>query len=70
MDDAFHWWCAEYSGLDFFLTLDKRFRNAAFTKRKQIGSSVAIVYPRELCEEMGLPPTDIDRLAASINPFA
>ena len=70
VDDAFHLWSAEYNVLDAFLTLDERFRRAVFTKRKQIRSSVVVVNPRESCEKIGLPPLDINQLAATTNPFA
>jgi hypothetical protein len=70
VDDAYHLWSAEDASLDAFLTLDERFRKVVFTKRKQIRSSVAVIHPRESCEEIGLPPIDINQLAATTNPFA
>ena len=70
VDDAFHLWSAEHAGLDAFLTLDARFKKVVFNKRKQILSAVAVVHPKELCEENRLTPIDIDQLAATINPFA
>ncbi|HEY3742990.1 MAG TPA: hypothetical protein VGL53_24255 [Bryobacteraceae bacterium] len=69
IDDAFHLWSAEEESLDVFLTLDGRFKRVVFTQTKHINSSVAVLHPMELCEEMGLAPLDIDQLAAGINPF-
>lgn len=38
--DVFHFWTAEESSLDAFLTMDYRFRNVVYTHRKQIDSAV------------------------------
>jgi hypothetical protein len=67
--DAFHLWTAEEAALDAFLTLDKRFWNVCKAQGRQIGSSVSVMTPKELCDRLGLEPTDIEKLAAAINPF-
>jgi hypothetical protein len=68
--DAFHLWTAETAGLDAFVTMDKKFLNNVRHRSKQIGSSVSVMTPKRLCDEIGLPASDIERLAAEINPFA
>ena len=70
IDDAYHLWTAEEARLDAFLTMDKRFYGVMKQKRKLVGSPVAVVTPKDLCERLGLPPLDIDQLAAETNPFA
>jgi hypothetical protein len=70
IDDAFHLWTAEEASLDVFLTIDKRFRNVVHNQRHNIKSVVSVMTPKELCEGLGLHPTDIEQLAAEINPFS
>jgi hypothetical protein len=70
IDDAYHLWTAEEASLDVFLTIDKRFLNAVKNEKDKIKSSVLAMAPKELCETLGLPPTDIEKLAAQINPFS
>jgi hypothetical protein len=70
IDDAFHLWTAEEASLDVFLTLDKRFRNVVHGQMQNVRSSVLVSTPKELSERLGLKPTDIERLAAEINPFS
>lgn len=69
IDDAFHFWTAEAALLDAFLTLDRRFWRVVNQKKKIINSSVLVLTPKELCERLDAHPTDIEKLAASINPF-
>jgi hypothetical protein len=67
--DAFHLWTAEASHLDVFLTMDKKFVNNVRNRKKAIDSTVSVMVPKEICERIGLPPSDIERLASQINPF-
>jgi hypothetical protein len=67
IDDAFHLWSAEEASLDVFLTLDKRFRNVVYNKRKIIGSPVLVMTPKELCEHLGLEPSNIENPALNPN---
>ena len=67
--DVYHLWTAEVASLDVFLTVDKRFRNAVDSQKARINSPVWTMTPRELCEYLGLQPTDIEKLAAGINPL-
>jgi hypothetical protein len=62
-------WIAEEASLDAFLTLDNKFVNNVQNRRKQINSAVLVTAPKELCEQIGLPPLDIEAFAAEINPF-
>ena len=64
IDDAFHLWTAESSRLDAFTTLDQRFIRQANSCAKKINTSVAVLSPKQLCERLNSPPTDIDELAA------
>lgn len=68
--DAFHLWTAEEAHLDVFLTMDKKFLNNVRNHLKAIGFTVSVMAPKELCEQIALLPSDIDKLAAEINPFA
>jgi hypothetical protein len=68
--DAFHLWTAEEAHLDVFLTMDKKFLNNVRNRLKAIGFAVSVMAPKELCDQIALLPSDIDRLAAEINPFA
>jgi hypothetical protein len=65
--DAFHVWTAEQASLDVFLTTDKRFLNNVQNRLKAIGLMVPVMTPRQLCEKIGLLPSDIEQLAAEIN---
>lgn len=69
IDDAFHLWTAEEAALDAFLTMDQRFWRVVNQKKKIINSPVLVVTPKELCEHLHAQPTDIEKLAAGINPF-
>ncbi len=69
IDDAFHLWTAEEASLDAFLTLDKKFRNNCESRKKDLQCHTAVMFPKEICEQMGLGPVDIEQLAATINPF-
>ncbi len=69
MDDAFRFWTAEYSKLDVLLTCDKRFWNAFNSAASKLKSEVKVVVPKQLCEQLGEGPTDIDALAAKYPPF-
>jgi hypothetical protein len=68
--DAFHLWTAEEACLDVFLTMDRKFLNNVHGRLKAINSTVAVIAPKQLCERIGLPPSDIEGLAAEVNPFA
>lgn len=68
--DAFHLWTAEEAHLDVFLTMDKKFLNNVRNRLTAIDSTVSVITPKELCEQIGLLPSDIDKLAAGINPCA
>jgi len=68
--DAFHLWTAEAASLDVFLTMDKKFLNNVHKRLEAIASTVPVTAPKQLCERIGLPPSDIEKLAAEINPFA
>jgi hypothetical protein len=68
--DAFHLWTAEEAALDVFLTLDRKFANNVHNRRKTIGSTVAVMFPKDVCERIPLPPSDVEQLAAEINPFS
>jgi hypothetical protein len=70
IDDAFHLWTAEEASLDVFLTLDKNFLNNLQNRSKRINSTVLVTAPKDLCEKIGLPPLDIEAIAAEINPFS
>lgn len=69
IDDAFHLWTAEHSKLDMLLTCDKRFWNAFNNAASKLKSEVKVVTPKQLCEQLGEGPTDIDALAAKYPPF-
>src|SRR3990172_1635709 len=69
IDGAFHLWTAEEAALDAFLTMDQRFWRVVNQRKKIINSPVLVVTPKELCEHLGAKPTDIEKLAAGINPF-
>ena len=50
--DAFHFWCAEFNGCDYFLTLD--FKLIAYTNsQKAFKSAVRLVSPSELLAAIG-----------------
>jgi hypothetical protein len=68
--DAFHLWTAEEACLDVFLTMDRKFLNNVHSRLKAIDSTVAVMAPKRVCERIGLPSSDIEGLAAEINPFA
>lgn len=70
LGDAFHLWTAEEAVLDVFLTIDKRFWNLAHNQRHNIKSTGLVMTPKQLCEGLGLMPTDIEEMAAKINPFS
>ena len=67
--DVYHLWTAEVASLDVFLTVDRRFRNAVDSQKARINSPVLTMTPKELCDNLGLAPTDIEKLAAEINPL-
>jgi hypothetical protein len=67
--DAYHLWTAEVTSLDGFLTLDKRFWNVCNRQRAKINSPARAITPKEVCQELGLEPTDLEKLAAERNPF-
>jgi hypothetical protein len=68
--DAFHLWTAEEAHLDAFLTMDKKFLNNVHTRSAAVNSTVSVLTPKEVCEQLGIPPSDIEQLATEINPFA
>ena len=68
--DAFHLWTAEEAHLDVFLTMDQKFLNNVHNRSAAIGSTVSVMTPKEVCKQIGLPPSDIEQLAAEIKPFA
>jgi len=68
--DVFHLWTAEEASLDVFLTMDYRFRNVVNQKNKIVKSRTAVMTPKELCEHLRLESSDIEKLAADINPFS
>jgi hypothetical protein len=68
--DAFHLWTAETASLDVFLTMDKKFLNNVYNRRKTINSTVSVLAPKDLCDQVGIPPADIEQLADGINPFS
>jgi len=68
--DVFHLWTAEEACLDVFLTMDRKFLNNVHSRLKAIDSTVAVMAPKRLGERIGLPSSDIEGLAAEINPFA
>jgi hypothetical protein len=68
IDDAFHLWTAEEAHLDVLLTMDQRFWRAATQRKEAIASPVEVVTPKELGERLGVEPTDIEKMAAEINP--
>ena len=68
--DAFHLWTAEEAHLDVFLTMDRKFINNVHNRLAAVGSTVSVLPPKEICDQIGLPPSDIEQLAAGINPFA
>jgi hypothetical protein len=68
--DAFHLWTAEEASLDVFLTMDKKFRNNVYNQRNEVKSSVSVIAPKEVCEQLGLASSSIEKLAAEINPFS
>jgi hypothetical protein len=68
--DAFHLWTAEEAHLDVFLTMDKKFIHNVHNRLSAVGSTVSVLPPKEICDQIGLPPSDIEQLAAGINPFA
>ncbi|MCQ2046826.1 Uncharacterised protein [Stutzerimonas stutzeri] len=51
--DAFHYWTAETNNFDYFLTMDRKFRNA-MTDSKKVVSHCRIVLPSELLEKLGI----------------
>lgn len=69
IDDAFHLWTAEEAALDTYLTMDQRFWRVVNQKKKIVDSVVLVMTPKELCEHLNVQPTDIEKLAAAINPF-
>lgn len=68
--DAFHLWTAEEAHLNAFLTMDKKFLNNVDKHLERIASSVSAMAPKQMCEQIGLLPSDIGHLAAQINPFS
>jgi hypothetical protein len=69
IDDAFHLWTAEKAGLNRMLTMDRRFVNAFRQVEAKLQTSVKVVTPKQLCDEIGKGPTDIDALAAKFPPL-
>jgi hypothetical protein len=37
---------------------------------EKIASTVSVLPPKQLCEQIGLSPSDIEGLVSQINPFA
>jgi hypothetical protein len=70
IDDIYHLWTAEVALLNVFLTVDKRFRNVVNSQKDRIKLAVSAMTPKELCQDLGLQPTDIEKLAAVINPLS
>jgi hypothetical protein len=68
--DAFHLWTAEEAHLDVFLTMDKKFVNNVRNLSAAIDSTVSVLAPKEVREQIGLAPSDIAHLASQINPFS
>jgi len=68
--DAFHLWTAEEAHLDVFLTMDKKFINKVHNRLAAVRSTVSVLHPKEICDQIGLPPSDIGHLASKINPFS
>ncbi len=52
--DAYHYWAAECAGLDYFLTVDKKFKNnyEIAKKDRHIQMKCAVLYPSELFEKI------------------
>jgi len=70
IDDAFHLWAADEAGLDVFLTMDQRFWRVVNQKKKAIGRVIPVMTPKELGEHLNAQPTDMEKLAAEIDPFS
>jgi hypothetical protein len=69
IDDAFHLWTAEEAALDTYLTMDQRFWRVVNQKKRIVDSAILVMTPKELCEHLNAQPTDIQKLAAAINPI-
>lgn len=55
--DALHWWTAEENGLDYYLMIEKRFRNAVQRKDK-LDLKCKIIWPDELLQELSVTELD------------
>ena len=51
--DAFHFWTAETHGVEYFLTMDKKFVNAMLLTKK-IDSSCHLVFPSDLLDKLNI----------------
>ena len=69
IDDAYHLWTAEEAGLDAFLTMDRKFWSITNQTRRITVSRVPVLTPKQLCQQMQLEPTDIEKLAEETNPY-
>jgi hypothetical protein len=50
--------------------MDKRFWRVVNQKKEIIDSTIVVATPKELGEQLNAQPTDIEKLAAEISPFA
>jgi hypothetical protein len=55
--DAFHLWTAEVNGVDFYVTLDKKFKNA-LSKNQRLSIACETVFPDQLLERQGITERD------------
>ncbi|MAI61131.1 MAG: hypothetical protein CBB87_01425 [Micavibrio sp. TMED27] len=69
IDDAFHLWTAEENRLDVFLTMDKNFFRNVHQKRRAIKSSIRVLTPQLLCEELDIQKTALNELINETPPF-
>ena len=69
IDDVFHLWTAEDTGLEVFLTMDLKFLNVMRQQGQRVQSPVSVWSPRDLCASLGERSTDIDVLAVRHHPF-
>lgn len=53
-DDAFHFWISNISGIDVFLTADKRFTNALRQNPKSKELHCKVMYASDFLEHMGI----------------
>ena len=71
LGDLFHFWTAEVNGLDVYLVMDNRFlRPFRKSVEPKIDTVTSVLTPKELCERLGVPPADLEKIEKDNPPFA